>query len=523
MAASKTWTRLLGGAIVLPVVLVLGACNNWTMYGGNAAHTGYDWSESAIGASNVGTLVKGEATAPVLGTISSSPTVAAGVLYVTSDNGASIGGGGGAGGTLSAYSADGSTNCSAPRTPTCKPLWQATPGGASHGLSSSPAVDNSLSTPVVYVGSHDGVVYAYNASNGNLLWHSQTLGGSIDGSLTIANGYVYVPEDYGWVYVFPSTTGAGTDQSTDGDDQDCWNGHDVRECGPDWGYSTDGNNYSTPAVANGMIYQAAGDHVGGGDPNDSHQYQLYAFNASYNADQCPGTYAPHESGQPLTDIAACNPAWSAPWHHGGDWDGGGGSPTVADGDVYIESATNGLLAFSADGTGPRCTGTQYEYTGQWGEICTPLWTAPTGNDDGSGGDGSTGPTPAVANGIVYIGGRDVNGNGEVYAFDASSGRQAWSFETGGTIDSSAAIADGVVYVGCSSSPASQKGQPCKANLFALDASNGSQLWTGETAKSIDNPPIIDDEGSQTGVGSVYVGSGHRVFAFTPRPSPRIRR
>ncbi len=354
MAARRTWTRLRRGAILVPAVLVLGACNNWTQYGGNAAHTGYSSSESAIGASNVGTLVEGGTTASVsgIGTISSPPTVAADVLYATSENGAANGGGGG---TLYAYSADGATNCSTTSPESCTPLWSKNPGGASHGLSSSPAVDNSLSTPVVYVGGQDGVVYAYKASNGTLLWHSQTLGGSIDGSLTIANGYVYVPEDYGWVYVFPSTTG------TDSNDQNCWtDSQGVTECDPDWGYSTGGNNFSTPAVANGMLYQAAGDHVGGGDPNDPNQYALYAFNASYNASQCPGTFAPHLHGQSLGYIATCNPAWSAPWQQGGEWDGGGGSPTVADGDVYIESATNGLLAFSANGSGSRCTGTKYD-------------------------------------------------------------------------------------------------------------------------------------------------------------------
>ena len=512
MSGRKSLTKVLRGAILVPIVLVLGACTNWTMYGGNAAHTGYSSSESAIGVGNVGTLVKGGVSVPVGApvTISSSPTVAANLLYATSENGPKNGGGGG---TLSAYPAAGSTtDCSTPPPPapqvqTCNPLWTDTPGSPGNlGLTSSPAVDNSLSTPAVYAGGHDGIVYAYNASNGTLLWHSQSLGGSIDGSLTIANGYIYVPEDYGWVYVFPSTTG------TDSNDQNCWrDSQGGIECDPDWGYSTGGNNFSTPAVANGMLYQAAGDHVGSGDPNDPSQYALYAFNASYNASQCPGTYAPHLHGKSLGYIATCTPAWSAPWQQGGDWDGGTGSPTVTDGDVYIESATNGLLAFSADGSGQQCTGTQYK--GQWGAICTPVWTAPTGDEAGGGGGGSTGPTPAVANGIVYIGGSNVNdGYGELYAFDDSTGTPIWSFETGGAIDSSAMIADGVVYVGCSSLTSI----PCNpyANLFALDASTGSRLWSAETGQSIDNSPIIDDAGSQSGIGAVYVGSGSQVYAYT---------
>ena len=113
MAGRETWTRLLvRGAVLLPILLVLGACNNWTMYGSDAAHSGYSSSESAIGARNVGSLVEGGASAPVSGTISSPPTVAGDVLYATSDTAANSGGG-----TLYAYSADRSTNCSPPPAP----------------------------------------------------------------------------------------------------------------------------------------------------------------------------------------------------------------------------------------------------------------------------------------------------------------------------------------------------------------------------------------------------------------------
>ena len=118
----------------------------------------------------------------------------------------------------------------------CQPAWTAIPS-QTNGVTSSPAVDTSLSTPVVYVGSHDGELYAYDASNGSLLWQSQTLGGSIDGSLTIANGYVYVPEDYGWVYVFPSPPAPMTTT------RNCRWASKVRQCDPDWGYSTGGNNF----------------------------------------------------------------------------------------------------------------------------------------------------------------------------------------------------------------------------------------------------------------------------------------
>ena len=391
-------------ALVIPSgTLVLAGCNVWTMYGGGPTHVSYD-SSNVITTSTAPGLEEAGATVAATGSnswMTSSPTVASNdMLYATANYAASgdcadildpdnfllpkdtndpevrtanhwtaqnecadtIG-------ELYAYpSTGGTTKCPTPKqgdpTLKCQASWTVTPS-ETNGLTSAPAVDTSLSTPAVYVGSHDGEVYAYNAKSGGLLWHSQSLGGSISGSLTIANGYIYVPEDYGWIYVFPSTTG------TNGNDQNCWTASKVRECDPDWGYKTGGNNFSTPAVANGMMYQAAGDHVGGsGDKNDPDQYAVYGFNASYVATQCPGTYAPHETGKPLTSIATCTPAWAAPWQQGGEWDGGGSSPAVANGDVYVESDSNGLIAFSAAGT-TDCTGTKY--VGQWGEICTPLW------------------------------------------------------------------------------------------------------------------------------------------------------
>jgi hypothetical protein len=52
-------------------------------------------------------------------------------------------------------------------------------------------------------------------------------------------------------------------------------------------------------------------------------------------------------------------------------------------------------------------------------------------------------SPAVANGIVYVGSDDNN----LYALNASAGTTIWTYGTTGLIDSSPAIANGVVYVG----------------------------------------------------------------------------
>ncbi len=50
---------------------------------------------------------------------------------------------------------------------------------------------------------------------------------------------------------------------------------------------------------------------------------------------------------------------------------------------------------------------------------------------------------AVVDGIVYVGGWDNN----LYAIDAATGQQLWLYEVGGAIGSSPAVIGGVVYVG----------------------------------------------------------------------------
>jgi outer membrane protein assembly factor BamB len=52
-------------------------------------------------------------------------------------------------------------------------------------------------------------------------------------------------------------------------------------------------------------------------------------------------------------------------------------------------------------------------------------------------------SPAVANGVVYVGSED----GNMYALNAATGAKEWSYTTGNSVISSPAVANGVVYVG----------------------------------------------------------------------------
>jgi outer membrane protein assembly factor BamB len=52
-------------------------------------------------------------------------------------------------------------------------------------------------------------------------------------------------------------------------------------------------------------------------------------------------------------------------------------------------------------------------------------------------------SPAVADGVVYVGSEDDS----LYAVDQTSGKVVWSYATGGQVESSPAVANNMVFVG----------------------------------------------------------------------------
>ncbi len=93
-------------------------------------------------------------------------------------------------------------------------------------------------------------------------------------------------------------------------------------------------------------------------------------------------------------------------------------------------------------------------------------------------------SPAVVNGVVYIGSLDDN----VYALNASTGAKLWSFTTGGLVESSPAVVNSVVYIGS-----------FDGNVYALNASTGAKLWSFATGDFVQSSPAVVN-------GVVYIGS-----------------
>jgi outer membrane protein assembly factor BamB len=99
--------------------------------------------------------------------------------------------------------------------------------------------------------------------------------------------------------------------------------------------------------------------------------------------------------------------------------------------------------------------------------------------------------PAVVNGVVYFGGTD-----SLYAVQATNGSTLWTYATGGYVFSSPAVANGVVYFGS-----------WDHNVYAVDASTGVKRWSYTTGGSVQAAVTVAN-------GVVYVGSeDHSVYAL----------
>jgi outer membrane protein assembly factor BamB len=278
---------------------------------------------------------------------------------------------------------------------TCQPLWSADLGAV---VATSPLVDHG----VLYVSSTADELSAYDAAGSTNcsgtpkvcqpLWTAA--GGR--GSPSLSNGALYIGANDGKLHVYDaagSTNCSGT----------------PKVCQPLWTTTALGGDIgTTAAISNGRVY------VGSFDD------RLYAFDAAGSI-RC--------SGVPKT----CPPLWFAMT----DSVIMATSPAVANGVVYIGSEDGALHAYDAAGN-IGCSGGPPKF-------CADLWTGGTNDLIVS--------SPAVANGVVYVGSFDH----QLHAYDAGGNtgcsgtpktcQPLWSFTTGGPIASSPAIANGMVYVG----------------------------------------------------------------------------
>jgi outer membrane protein assembly factor BamB len=112
-------------------------------------------------------------------------------------------------------------------------------------------------------------------------------------------------------------------------------------------------------------------------------------------------------------------------------------------------------------------------------------------------------SPAVANSIVYDG-----VGGSLYAIDAKTGATIWSYKTGGS-SASPTVANGVVYA-----------ESATGKLYAINATTGAKLWSYSTGSSIYNSAPAVANGivytvAQNGLlYAIKASTGKKLWSYT---------
>jgi len=109
---------------------------------------------------------------------------------------------------------------------------------------------------------------------------------------------------------------------------------------------------------------------------------------------------------------------------------------------------------------------------------------------------------AIADGVVYVGG----GDGDLIALDLASGAVRWKYTTGNLIgESSPAVGADAVYVG-----------DLGGILHAVNARDGKALWTFKTGSEIKSSPVIVAGATETVLIGSYDGHLYALEARTGR-------
>jgi outer membrane protein assembly factor BamB len=340
---------------------------------------------------------------------------------------------------------------------------------------------------------YENVLNPSTVRNLDLKWRFGT-GLRVFSSPAVADGVLYVGSEDHFLYALNASTGAKL-----------------------WSYGTGGYQYSSPAVMDGVVYFCS---YNGGDAvyalNASTGVPLWSHSMTYPLDPTVANGVVYiTSGYNSITVSALNASTGAVLWNSSVGDTVGSDPAVANGVVYVGSGYN-VYALDASTGAERWRYTTGNYVESSPVVANGV--VYVGSDDGnvyaldaSGGfklwNYTTGnrvySSPAAASGVVYVGSDD----GNVYALNAYSGAKLWSYTTGiFRVDSSPAVANGVVYVGSYDD-----------NVYALNGSTGALLWRYSTGDSVDSSPTVAN-------GMIYVGSrDFNVYAFGLPNEERAKR
>jgi outer membrane protein assembly factor BamB len=285
--------------------------------------------------------------------------------------------------------------------------------------------------------------------NLTLKWSYMT-GASVWSSPAVADGIVYIGSDDRSVYALDADTGAVV-----------------------WSKQTRGKVRSPPAVVKGVVYVGSEDH------------KVYALNAT--------------SGQTVWrtalngEIELSSPLVANDMVYVGSLDGHLYALDQATGAIVWKTklwAVRGSAAFAGDTI----------YVGSYkskvfalnADTGATVWTYATG--------ARVRNTPTLSGGLVYVGADDY----KLYALSASSGKLKWETDPLpglGIVRSTPAVWNGMVYVDTGET------SPMDSHLYVFDADTGVQVCNHEMADYATSSVAVAN-------GVAYVGSfSHQLYAF----------
>jgi len=346
-------------------------------------------------------------------------------------------------------SSDSTTKTLAVREPVVEQRWAFDAGDSV--LSSPTVVTDESGTRTVFVGDTGGNVSALNATTGKPFWRFET-GDAVRSSPTVVNvsgtagRTVFVGSSDGTVYALDAATGEHR-----------------------WTFETGGPVKSSPTVIDDAV---------GGRENPADGGTVFVGSSDGN-------------------VSALNAATGERVWRFETGDAVQSSPTVAsvpagnnstDRIVFVGSDDGNVSALDA-ATGERVW--RFETDGT--VVSSPTVANVTETDD----FGSTaGWTVFVGSGGFTLTGAD---DTALYAINATTGTEAWRFETGGAVRSSPTVGTAnetqTVFVGSDDN-----------SVYAVEAATGDERWAFETGNSVDSSPTVTNASAAGGNATVVVGS-----------------
>jgi outer membrane protein assembly factor BamB len=237
---------------------------------------------------------------------------------------------------------------------------------------------------------------------------------------------------------------------------------------PVWTYNSGRCGWSSPAVADHVVYQTFIGHPNCNNDIPGTDGEVVALDARNGK----VLWRYHEGPDESSALVA----------HGlvyvGNWNGDELAIDARTGKLRWSFHTGGKIKGSAAIAGPNIVvgsydGHVYALNARTGK---QVWRA-SAQPRLAGSLGTFYSTPSVAYGRVYIG----NTDGKIYAYGSKTGDLLWSRSTGGYVYSSPAVSNERVYAGS-----------YDGSFYALSAATGETLWTFQSNGPISGAPTVLD-------------------------------